>query len=252
MLKLDIGEDTLREMDRCLECGMKPVLKMTREQVQRTVDGAGVVPFNLTPSQLERIKVRAFKRQPLKMTMTAAQARKAERSGGFFAAAMPLIGAAAKALAPTLGKAALGGLASAGTNKLANRLFGSGLNLAPPMRVGSGLYLRPAAGGGRRQGGGGSVPFDVIGVLEDTADHAIPLTRKVLGKLIEHVGKATPVAKGKSALDNIEGKVLSLIRTGNGYKLRYDGQEVPISDTDMRSGGFIGSVVKGIGKMLGF
>ena len=149
-IKIDLGEDVIKNLIERVENGLKAAFKMTRENVANTIAGKGMLigPFKLNDSQYMRMQNAYKKGAGLKMTMTDKQTRDMKQ-GGFLAGLLPAAAGIARGLAPVLAKGALSGVGAGGASLLMNKIFGKGMK---PLQMGDGLYLAPYQSGSSLKG----------------------------------------------------------------------------------------------------
>ena len=182
-IKIDLGEDVIKNLIERVENGLKAAFKMTRENVANTIAGKGMLigPFKLNDSQYMRMQNAYKKGAGLKMTMTDKQTRDMKQ-GGFLAGLLPAAAGLARGLAPVLAKGALSGVGAGGASLLMNKIFGKGMK---PIKHASGMYLAPYKSGAGLIGGKSG---DKI-VIKDKRGGEVVIGAGFLGNLL---GKLIP------------------------------------------------------------
>lgn len=226
---MHVSEQSAQAADRALGAGLRPSMKFNPTDIRSMMSGSGNTDIRLTAPQMRQLDKAMRSGRGCTMKMTQGQCSKAEREGGFLGA----LGAIARTAAPYVMKAAkpllsgvLGGLGSVATKKA----IGDGLYLSPPNSGGSMLY-------GMKQGQG--VMDDAIGMLEDAAGHVVPVSKKILGKLVEHAGSA-----GKHYLGKVGNEMVKLSGSGMSQQLSY-GKNNSIKLPSR--GGFLSGILSSIG-----
>ena len=185
-IKIDLGEDVIKNLIERVENGLKAAFKMTRENVANTIAGKGMLigPFKLNDSQYMRMQNAYKKGAGLKMTMTDKQTRDMKQ-GGFLAGLLPAAAGIARGLAPVLAKGALSGVGAGGASLLMNKIFGKGMK---PLQMGDGLYLAPyQLGSGMKSGN-----CKYCAVIGNAKGDRVKVTGGFLKGLVNAIGNIMP------------------------------------------------------------